>query len=497
MDWGVSRLSLNAVSRLGRLASPSWTPSRYASLNSAIGRGIRRSAGRDSSWTSDAPDRSNRPRAFERRITPANRFTPRDRSRRDDTASIGAPFNEEEFIRTGNFRALPSEHQSSHAPRWSQQSDKQIPAPLNKSKTPHKGPRAHKVTHTMPERIREHTKIPDSVPYTTPASEFIYGTNAVEAALRCSRRQLYKLYLYQGANEELGAAKVTLRKLALSKGIPTKIAFAEWDRLLDKMSAGRPHNGCVIEASPLPKLPVRSLLEVPAVTEDSFRVELAPQTREEALVNGTNDQLSIIYPPDMRPGSQTRRYPVALLIDGVVDTGNLGAIIRSAYFLGIDAIIFAGRNSAPLSPVTIKASAGAAENMALLQVRNEVEFIQKSQENGWKFYAADAPGPGATYVDRALADGKDTMSTSPTAQAPSVIMMGSEASGLSGHIKSHADAFISIPGARHGLDMGVQSDPARIDSLNVSVAAALLMDMFMRTPLAMSKPAPRSKGKMW
>lgn len=348
----------------------------------------------------------------------------------------------------------------------------------------------------MPERVKDNVKVPDSIPYTSPASEFIYGTGAVEAALRCSRRQLYKLYIYQGAGEELSPGKVALRKLALSKNIEIKMAFAGWDRLLDKMSAGRPHNGCVLEASPLPKLPIRAFHPVPAVTESHFRVELAPQTREEAAVNGTDDRIPILHTRNKTQRQQAHRFPVALLLDGVVDTGNLGAIIRSAYFLGIDAIVFAGRNSAPLSPVTIKASAGAAENMPLLHVKNEVDFIQRSRNNGWRFYAADAPGPGATYIDR-LSDQSESNGGYPLTQSPSVLMMGSEGSGLSSHIKSHADATVSIPGARHSVDLGVESDPARIDSLNVSVAAALLMEMFLRTPLGLSDPVKKAKDKMW
>lgn len=364
---------------------------------------------------------------------------------------------------------------------------KEIDSPKSKS-------RAHRVTDSMPERVKENVKVPESIPYSSPASEFIYGTSAVEAALRCGRRKVYKLYLYQRAGEDLGPSKIALRKLALSKNIEIKLAFAGWDRLLDKMSAGRPHNGCVLEASPLPKLPVRGLHAVPTKSESYFRVELAPQSREEAAVNGTSDNIRILHPTDPSSGQQNYRYPVALLLDGVVDSGNIGAIIRSAYYLGIDAIIFAGRQSAPLSPVTIKASAGAAENMTLLHAQNEVDFIKRSKENGWRFYAADAPGPGATYLDRAMAEGETVL---PTMHSPSVIMMGSEATGLNSHMKSHADSIVSIPGARHSAHLGVESDPARIDSLNVSVAAALLMEMFLRTPLAMSEPIKKSKDRVW
>ena len=362
--------------------------------------------------------------------------------------------------------------------------------------------RAHRVTNGMPERVKENVKVPDTIPYTTPASEFIYGTSAVEAALRCSRRQSYKLYIYQATEEELSAAKVTIRKLALSKNVAVKMAFAGWDRLMDKMSAGRPHNGCILEASPLPKLPVRGFQAVPSISEEYFRAELAPQTREEAAVNGTDDRIPIHHPsPPPHDNQQPYRYPVALLLDGVVDPGNMGAIIRSSYFLGIDAIVLAGRNSAPLSPVTIKASAGAAENMPILHVKNEVEFIQRSKENGWRFYAADAPGPGSVYLDHIAAEGDHSGDKLPISTAPSVLMMGSEGSGLSSHIKSHANATVSIPGARHSPVLGVTSDPARIDSLNVSVAAALLMEKFLRTPLAVAETVKKEKNngreKMW
>ncbi|KAJ5224480.1 uncharacterized protein N7469_007983 [Penicillium citrinum] len=492
---------------------------RFASLNSAIGRGIRRSQGprNPTARDSDLEDIGRRPRkdrewlnqnrrdispryqsekkTFSRtkndmfdNVTPSSR--PRNKMRGDN-------FDQNTFIRTGNFER-PVRDQQPRGHRESKESRiggmRGMPLPSEKAKGPSKS-RAHRATEGMPERVKEHVKVPDSVPYSTPASEFIYGTGAVEAALRCSRRQLYKLYLYQAAGEDLNPTKVALRKLALSKNIETKLAFAGWDRLLDKMSAGRPHNGCVLEASPLPKLPVRGFHPVPTATEEHFRVELAPQSREEAAVNGTNDRIPIVQSPSGQ-GRPNERYPVALLLDGVVDPGNMGAIIRSAYFLGIDAIVLAGRNSAPLSPVTIKASAGAAENMTLLHVKNEVDFIQRSKNNGWRFYAADAPSPGAEYIGRGTGTNESESRALPVSQAPSVLMMGSEASGLSTHIKSHADAIVSIPGARHSAELGARSDPARIDSLNVSVAAALLMEMFLRTPLAVSELAKKRKDQI-
>lgn len=466
-----------------------------------------REYGAKKAWTSDGVGRKD----YDRRQSPWNDKSEFPRQSRKEEKF---EFDEDEFIRSGDFRGLPREHQSRFQSRFQSRTQDgpftqagrgRPPMDEPREKEPAK-PRAHRITERIPERVKDNVKVPDTIPYTTPASEFIYGTSAVEAALRCSRRQLYKLYIYQGTEEELSAAKVTIRKLALSKNIAVKMAFAGWDRLMDKMSAGRPHNGCILEASPLPKLPVRGLQAVPSISEEYFRTELAPQTREEAAVNGTDDRIHIHHPsPPPHETEQSHRYPIVLLLDGVVDTGNMGAIIRSSYFLGVDAIVLAGRNSAPLSPITIKCSAGAAENMPILHVKNEVDFIQRSQQNGWRFYAADAPTPGSVYLDHISADGDQSRAQLPSTTAPSVIMMGSEATGLSSHIKSHADAIISIPGARQSSILGVQSDPARIDSLNVSVAAALLMEKFLRTPMTVGGVLKKEKNmeknigkeKMW
>ncbi|KAL4778931.1 Alpha/beta knot methyltransferase [Aspergillus varians] len=484
----------------------SFRPSPREDLRSGGPRGLR---------TENGPPAATRSRPAGYDSTPDSWDRRRGRDGWEGKKSRPAPsadnIDEDEFIRTGNFRGLPREHQrfkSQQSPRDHQESrtmGKSRPPPQDSStldfehkQRPRRDKNAthHKATERSPERVKEHVKIPDTIPYTTPASEFIYGTAAVEAALRCSQRQLYKLYLYQAAeDEELNSAKAVLRKLALSKDVKVKMAFAEWDRLLDKMSAGRPHNGCILEASPLPRMPVRALKSVQP-EEDHIQLELAPQTREEASVNGTKDRIPI----NVSAAQQHKRQPVVLLLDGIVDPGNLGAIIRSAYYLGVDAVVFAGRNSAPLSPITIKASAGAAENMTLLDVKNEVDFIQRSKANGWRFYAADALTSDATYIDptslydrnsSTAGEGERTVD-SLIGHSPSVIMMGNEGSGLSNHIRTQADSIVSIPGARLIPGHGITSDPARVDSLNVSVAAALLMETFLRVPLGVS-PTPRKK----
>jgi RNA 2'-O ribose methyltransferase substrate binding len=88
-------------------------------------------------------------------------------------------------------------------------------------------------------------KVPVSIPYTTPASEFLYGRSAVEAVLKAGRRKLYKLYFNN--SDKAGASRLIaeepLIRLAHAKGVPVNsLRREDAGRLLDAMSGGRPHN---------------------------------------------------------------------------------------------------------------------------------------------------------------------------------------------------------------------------------------------------------------
>ena len=84
--------------------------------------------------------------------------------------------------------------------------------------------------------------VPLAIPYTTPASEFLYGTSVVSAALKYSRRKFYKFYCY-GAPDRVNTSQDTaVRNLASSQGVEVVPVQGEWLRIMDKMSTGRPHN---------------------------------------------------------------------------------------------------------------------------------------------------------------------------------------------------------------------------------------------------------------
>lgn len=323
-------------------------------------------------------------------------------------------------------------------------------------------------------------RIPLSIPYTTPASEFLYGTSVIEAALTSKanpKRKLYKLYIYSGENRGSDSDSANRDKefarLARRQGVPVEFVKGDWLRMMDKMSAGRPHNGYILEASPLPRLPLVSLGQITEVNgKAGFEINVDHQSKEEAAVNGSS---SFIPCPSMQLSHDGRR-PFILLLDSILDPGNLGGIIRTASFLGVTGIAISARNSAGFTPVVLKASAGASENVTLFTIKSPAQFVEDSKRNGWKVYAAVAPNsnhaPG----------GPEKLSTdqlyNPLHDAPSILMLGNEGEGLRWNLRSKADVEVSIEGskARGG-----------VDSLNVSVATGILCTAFLRQ-LPLKKP---------
>lgn len=312
----------------------------------------------------------------------------------------------------------------------------------------------------MAEKKRKKSDFTVSVPYTTAASQFLYGTSTVEAALEASKRKLYKLYIYRGGNRRNQEKDDYLIRLAQKKGIEVGLVDEAGLPMMNKMSGSRPHNGYVLEASPLPQMPVKALGEVSA--EESwpgFKVSLGYQSAEEASVNGTTDFIIT------EPGAYK---PFVLYIDQVLDPGNLGAIIRTASFMGVTAIAVSKRGSAPVTPVVLKASAGAAETVTMFTVDAPVEFIRESKANGWRIYAAVPPKPGS---ERKQVDMRTVESTDPLLKHPCVLVMGSEGEGLSRQLRKVSDFEVSIPN---------MSGTRVIDSLNVSVATGLLCASFVK-----------------
>lgn len=145
-----------------------------------------------------------------------------------------------------------------------------------------------------------------------------------------------------------------------------------------------------------------------------------------------------------------------LLLDGVTDTGNLGAVIRSAVLLGAEWILLPKDNAARITPQTIRASAGAIYKINLAYVDNLKTELRKMQEELFEICAL------VPHATQSIAD-----FVSP--KSKSAIIVGSEDKGIRKGIRNLCTAELFIPSTR------------KIDSFNVAVAAALAMDRLWLT----------------
>ena len=136
-----------------------------------------------------------------------------------------------------------------------------------------------------------------------------------------------------------------------------------------------------------------------------------------------------------------------LILDGITDPQNFGAILRVADGFGVDLVVLPEHESVGLTPAAVKASAGASEWVKVSQVTNLARAIETLKEKGFWVYAAAADGDRADKIDFT---GKVA------------IVMGSEGKGARRNVLEHCDRKVSIPMFGH------------VDSFNVASAAAVL-----------------------
>lgn len=144
---------------------------------------------------------------------------------------------------------------------------------------------------------------------------------------------------------------------------------------------------------------------------------------------------------------------LVLILDGITDPHNLGAILRSADQFGVDLVLIPERRSVQANETVVKVSSGAAQYVLLSVVTNLTREIKTLKDNGFWIYGADMAGEE---------------SYSMSFPARTAIVMGSEGNGISQLVRKNCDHIISIPMRGH------------IDSLNVSVATGILLYEFRR-----------------
>ena len=140
--------------------------------------------------------------------------------------------------------------------------------------------------------------------------------------------------------------------------------------------------------------------------------------------------------------------PFLILLDGITDPHNLGAIIRTAECAGAHGIIVPERRSVGLTPAAVKSSAGAVEHVKVARVGNLTRTLQDLQKAG-------------LWITAATTDGEDYQKAD--LKGPVALVVGSEGEGISRLVLEHCDRTVSLP------------LKGQIGSLNASVAAGILM----------------------
>lgn len=141
--------------------------------------------------------------------------------------------------------------------------------------------------------------------------------------------------------------------------------------------------------------------------------------------------------------------PFILVIDGINDPMNLGAIIRSAEICGVHGIILPKRNTCGLTSAVFKAAAGACEYMKVARVVNITAAIDLLKENNIWVFGTDGAAEGYIYDS--------------DFKCPCALVLGSEGKGISQLVAKHCDYLVKIPMS------------GNITSFNISAAGAICM----------------------
>lgn len=244
-------------------------------------------------------------------------------------------------------------------------------------------------------------------------SRLVFGLQPVREAIRAHGNRIERIVVERGAGPKIDA----LARFAEGKGIPVETTGRGE---LDRRSAGGRHQGALA---------------------------LAPD-------------LALVHVADLPV------EPSALFValDGVMDPQNFGAVIRSAVALGAGAILWPEHASAPLTPATFRASAGAVEHAVLCRVPSLPEALEQLAGQGVTSVALDAQGT----VELADVD----------LRGPVAIVIGAEDKGTRRPVRRACRYTARLPMA------------GPIGSLNASVAGALALYEVLRQRRAVPPPAP-------
>ncbi len=236
-------------------------------------------------------------------------------------------------------------------------------------------------------------------------TDYLYGINPIGEALQGDGRKPLELLIISGErNDRLDDLVVRAKRLRL------KVNFLE-RRELDRLAGHSHHQGVLLSLTPFRYVDFNDLLQ------------------------------------DWRASGQVAFF---LLLDGITDPHNFGAILRSAEVAGCWGVIVAKDRSCPVTSVVEKTAAGALSNLALCQVTNLSRTIDELKREGiWCYGLAGDEGAQNLFST----DLKGNLA----------LVVGREGKGLRPNIRKHCDALLAIPMV------------GQINSLNASVATGIAL----------------------
>jgi 23S rRNA (guanosine2251-2'-O)-methyltransferase len=206
-------------------------------------------------------------------------------------------------------------------------------------------------------------------------------------------------------------------------------------------------------------MPPRAAAEILSRARDAqVRVERVPRERLQALVEGGVHQgvaarlrefAYATVEEVLARGTASGRPPLVVVLDGLQDPHNLGAVIRSADALGAHGVVLPKDRSVGVTPAVARASAGAVEHVPVARVTNLSRTLEELKASGLWAAAADPAGDQVLWGARL--DG------------PLAVVIGGEGAGVRPGVLKHCDLRLRIP------------MEGRVASLNASVSAALVL----------------------
>lgn len=230
-------------------------------------------------------------------------------------------------------------------------------------------------------------------------SQYVYGKNVVRQLLQ-DNKKIHEILMMEGLKEK------ELEKLIQSRKIPIRVMNR---KAMDKVLNASNHQGI-------------------AASIDEYKVY-------------SIDEITASIPKG--------KMPLLIMLDGLEDPHNLGAILRTADCVNADGIIIGKHRSVQLTPTVAKVSTGAIDTVKVATVTNLSQTLKQLKKEGYWVVGADIENA------RDYREGQYDL--------PLVLVIGSEGFGISDLVKKQCDYMIALPMA------------GSVTSLNASVAAGILM----------------------